>query len=115
MPNSNCSSGCTAPASCSIERSVGERPGDALGHPGSARGVEHVEAGDPGFVERLRRLLRDGGLVALVAVDRAVEHQTQFDVRRRPDVLGGLVGLVLRGDVGPGAAVVDDVLEFVGS
>src|ERR671913_321314 len=43
---------------------------------------------------------------------RAVEHQAQLDTRGVGDDLGGLVGLVLRGDEDLRLAVVDDVLEF---
>ena len=59
--------------------------------------------------ERLGRLRGDGVLVALVAVDRAVEHQPQLDAGRVGDDLGGLVGLVRRGDEDLGLAVVEDV------
>ena len=89
----------------------GERQRDALRAAGRAGRVEHVGAGDP-LVERVGRLRGDGGLVALVAVDRAVEHQAQLDAGRVGDDLGGLVGLVLRGDEDLRLAVVDDVLEL---
>ena len=95
-----------------VERLVRELPRDALRHPGRARRVQHVHPGDPHFVERLGRLGIDGGLVALVAVDRPVEHEAQLDVRCGRDDLGGLIGLVLRRDVRPRAAVVDDVLQL---
>ena len=88
-----------------------ERERHALGTAGRAGRVQHVGAGDPVF-EGLGRLLGDGGLVALVAVDHAVEHQPQLDRRRVGHDLGGLVGLVLRGDEDARLAVVDDVLEF---
>ncbi len=95
-----------------LERLVRERSRDALRHAGGAGRVEHVEPGDAGLVERLGRLCSDRGLVGLISVDRPVEHQPKFDVRRRRQQLRGLVCLVLRRDVGACTTVVDDVFEF---
>ena len=96
-----------------LERSESGGGDDALRAAGGARAVEHVGAGDP-VRQRLRRRLLDRGLVAVVAVDGAVDHEPQLDVGHLDTELGGLIGLVGRGDEDLRSAIVDDVRHLLG-
>jgi hypothetical protein len=60
-------------------------------------------------------LTRSVSFVRFETGDGAVEHEAQAGVRDSRCDLGRLVGLVLRSDESFGAAIVDDVGEFLGS
>ena len=102
------------PSAPSPSGASGQRHLHALGPTGGAGAVEHVLALDALLVERGGRLGGDDVLVGLVAVDGAVEHSRTFTAGIWSRELGGLVGLVGRGDEGLRAAVVEDVRHLLG-
>ncbi len=96
------------------QRGIGQGRLDPLGTTRRPRGVEHVDALDDVGVERLGRLGRDGLLVAVVPVDGPVEHEPQLDGGGLGQDRLGQLGLRDRRQIGPSAAVVDDVGGLVG-
>ena len=96
-------------SSSGVSGTVGSTPRSA----GRAGAVEHVHACGA-VLERGGRGVGDGVLVGVVAVDCASHREPQLDVGHLVAQLGGLVGLVRRGDEDPRPAVVDDVRHLVG-
>ena len=89
-----------------------QRPLDALGSPGGARGVQHHLAGRL-LVEAVGRHGRYGVRVGLEARIRVADQQRQRHVRCVAQRLGRHVGLGGAGHQRPAAGVVEDVCHLL--